>query len=140
MSTEQNCETIVMALLSNHASLSSFQVRHFVDDDDGDVNRIVVKGMPEETLVPPIRPDLPPAVSRVPVHVTVRSMSQTDSQMDTVVAAVKEAMDSAPAGVITTATGLFPNGFKIEDTDDGTYEQTDNRRTWEKVYNAVIRR
>lgn len=140
MSTELDCETIVKALLESHASLSSYEIKHFVDDDGADINRIVVQAMPEETLIPPIRPSLPPAVSRVPVRVEVRSMSKTAAEHDAIIEALKEAMDSAPAGVVTTAQGLFPNGFQIDDTDEGENSQTDNRRTWEKTYNAILRR
>lgn len=139
-SLELNCENLEIALLSAQASLSAFQVLNFAKDTASDQNRIVVKALPREVELAAHRLDAAPKAWRVPVEVTVHYQTPVAADFDTVIAAVQAAnTGTPPAAVVTTATGLFPNGVLIEDTDDGGNEHSDNERTRPKVFNFVVK-
>jgi hypothetical protein len=141
MSIELNCENLEVALLVDQAALAGFEIKNFADDDGAvDKNRIVVQAMPREVELPAFRLDRDPKVWRVPVNVTVRSMSLTPSQLDAIITAVEAANGGTPpASVVTTAVGLFPNGVVIENTDDGDADHTDNTRERTKVFNFLVK-
>jgi hypothetical protein len=141
MSLELNCENLEVALLAAQAGLSGFEIKNFADDDTTpDKNRIVVHAMPREVELASHKLSVDPKVWRVPCLVTVRTMSLTAAAFDAIIAAIQAANSGTPPpAVVTIATGLFPNGVLIEDTDDGDADHTDNNQERTKRFNFVVK-
>jgi len=141
MSLELDCENLEVALLAAQATLSGFEVKNFADDDDApDINRIVVHAMPREVALPSFKLSVDPKAWRVPCIVTVRVMSLTAAEFDAIIAAVQAANSGTPpAPVVTIATGLFPNGVLIEDTDDGDADHTENTQERTKRFDFIVK-
>ncbi len=140
MSLELNCENLEVALLQAQGTLSGFAVLNFEKDTAPNKDRIVVHAMPRQVELEAYNAFITPKVWRVPVEVSVHLMTRSASTLDTVIAAIQAANDGTPpAAVVTTATGLFPNGVNIEDTDEGEADHTDNERTRAKLFNFIVK-
>jgi hypothetical protein len=140
MSTELNCENLEVLLLQAQASLAGVSVVNFEKDTATDKDRIVVRAMPREVELPSHKQDSTPFAWRVPVEVTVHLMTRNTTTLDTLITAVQAANSGTPpASVVTAATSLFPSGLKIDDTDDGENDHSDNARTRTKIFNFIVK-
>ena len=138
MSLERDAESVEILLLQGQAALSGFAIKHFDEDTNPDIDRIIVKAEPRQVEVP--GPSQNQALLwRIPVIVTVHYATQDASAFDTVVAAVEAAnVAPFPGAAVTAATNAFNGGPDIDATDDGELDHSDNARTRSKTFNFVV--
>lgn len=147
MSThEYNAETLEIALLAAQTDLAALNtatgIVHFdkqAQTSASTIDRIVVESSPREISVFGLREGVP-KIYAVDVKVTVILATNNVTTMDTYIAAVEAAnTGTPPAGVVTSAASLFPNGGPlIDSTSDGDRAAEPNERTRSKVFRFVF--
>ena len=141
-SDEYNIETLVIAILADSATFSGVSIVHHVEDDStvskGD--RLTVKCDPAFPLVDARKMSLPAGVLQANVTITAQSSAAEttfDGWRDAIDAAINAA--SYPASVVTTATGLFPNGVILDQISGGTLFDQEKRRELTRTFRVVFR-
>lgn len=140
MSLEKSAESVEILLLQGQAALSGFSINHYDEDTDPDKDRIIVKASPRQVSLPGKSLSEVRAWS-IPVEITVHYMTRNATSYDTVIAAIEAANDDGstpPAAAVTAATSAFPGGCKIEDSDEGQNDHSDNSRTRSRTFNFII--
>jgi hypothetical protein len=142
-SAEYNLETLVIAILTASATFSGVDIEHHSEDESttGKNNRLTVRADPATPKVAAFRPD-----RKAPVWQSVVTITAQGSMADTTFDAWWDAIDDAmmpasfSAGLITTATGLFPNGIVIESASGGSvFDGPSKRRTLTRTFPVVFR-
>lgn len=139
-SIENYVEQIFVLQLGGQADLSGVAIKRHDEDTEAAKDRVTVKAEPREIAVEKPAGGAP-VVWRVPVVVTAHLVTRSAATMDAYIAAIQAAFATGTAGVaaaVTLATAQFPNGFKVEETDDGDRENADETRRRSKRFDVLI--
>jgi hypothetical protein len=142
-SAEYNIESLVIAILEASATFSGVSVEHHVEDESttAKMSRVTVKADPATPKAEAFRPD-----RKAPVWQSVINIEVQHVGVDTTFDAWRDAIDDAmmpasfAAGIVTTATSLFPNGIVIESANGGAvFDGPDKRRSVTRTFPVVFR-
>lgn len=141
-SLENNCESVIIAILGASADLSSFEKLHEDEDDAPSASkkdRIVVSASPREVELPGKEPGAVTAW-RVLCRVEIFYVTRSEAVYDAAIAAIEAAMNasSPPAAAQGVWVSSFPNGATLEQTSDGEMDTSDNTRTRARVFRFIV--
>jgi hypothetical protein len=140
-SAEYNIESLVIAILQASATFTSVPVEHWVEDEDttAKANRLTVRVEPRIPMAARRRPDITAEVWQAPLTISAQH-KDGETALDDWRAAIDAAITGTPpAGVVTTATSLFPNGVTIDNPDGGAiFDGSTKRRTLIRTFRVVF--
>lgn len=118
---ENNAVTVEIALLTAQTALAAFSIKNYDSDADANKDRIVVTGQPRTVAVAGIAGDA--KVNAVQLDVELIVATRDVALVNSYILAIEAANKGTPAATaVTLATTLFPNGFEIRPTDEGSRE------------------
>jgi hypothetical protein len=143
-SPEYNIETLVIAILRAHATLSAVDCEHHSEDADTGAkkNRINVKCDPKTPLVSGRSWSAPVPVWQAEIQIeALGALAETvwDGWRQAIDEAMMPASGSYPAGVVTSAMAAFPLGLEIDNaTSGGQFDSGEKRRSLTRTFRAVF--
>lgn len=138
-SLENNCESVIIAILGASADLLNYQIVHEDDDDQADKDRIVVSASPREIALHG-KDQSSVKAWQVDCRVEVFFVTRSESSYDDVIAAVEAALNAAtpPAAALGIWVSSFPNGAQLEQINDGEADTSDNTRTRARAFRFIV--
>ncbi len=112
-----NIESIMIALIKTQAPFTGSSVVLHGDEADTDLitkkNRVGVTASDPTAEIAARAPFLPDKVLVSDVEIKIRMTDDNVTLLDSWQLAIETAIDTAPAAIVTLATGLFPHGFEV---------------------------
>jgi hypothetical protein len=133
-------ESIAVLMLQAQGDLSGVTVVKSAADTKPGPDRIVCKARTREVELSGLNLGTP-KVARIPLEVIVKLSERNANKFEAWIAAVEAAFSpgaSVPAGAATLAATLSSTLVRFEDTDEGSEDNSENVRTWMKVYNCLF--
>lgn len=138
-SLENNCESVIAAILGASADLLGFSIVHRDEDGPAEKDRIVVNADPREVELPGQDPGSVVAW-RIMCHVEIVYVTRAEATYDTKIAAIEAALNAASPP--TAAQGLwlssFPSGARLEQTNDGEDGTDSNTRSRSRTFRFIV--
>lgn len=136
---ENYCEQIEVLILQGQAGLSGLSIVRYDEDTSAANDKIVVRADPRQIELHG-KDKLSVLFWRIPVTITIHLVTRSAANMDTYAQLVDAANNSAaPSAATTLASAQFPNGLLLEPTDEGVWENEENRRVRAKTYNFIAK-
>jgi hypothetical protein len=141
-SLENNCESVIIAILGASADLANFEKLHQDEDDAPSASqkdRIVVSASPREVELAGKEPGEVKAW-RVLCKVELFYVTRSESAYDAAITAIEAAMNAAtPPPAALSLVSNFTNGATIEQAGEaGERETGDNTRNRSRTFRFIV--